>query len=190
MLIEGKSVKEIASSFFVSNQAIYNIISKNSWKSLLNLKKEKINNKIGSLLNKGYSCSYISRNVKVSKSKIYKIKNNKNNNYKVLTNWFKNKSLKIYEVSKKYEKILELDGIYIDRSDIQSVLLDLLIHTDQKNISNKDAYFYKYAPLKIKNLASKMVSRSTEELTNEDGEEIYCHSLTPEKILIMKESVY
>jgi hypothetical protein len=62
-----------------------------------------------------------------------------------------------------------------------------MIHTDQKNIKNKDAYFRKYCPLKINNLKYKILSRQEEQLFNEDGEEIYSSGGSPENTLLMYE---
>lgn len=191
-LIQGKSVRQISSCISVSEQLVYRIIKKNNWRSLSVRNKDKKRKMIIKMMLNGSSDDEIKDHVGVSKSTIYRAKREKLK-LKKLTSWSKIKFQEIEGVSKKYHKIFSLGGVNIDESDIQAALIDLLIHTDQKDIENKDAYFRKYAQKKMSNLKSRVIKYQakylTKSLTNEDGEEIYSHSLDPEKIMLLREEL-
>lgn len=187
-LIQGKSVRQISSCISVSEQLVYRIIKKNNWRDLSVRNKDKKRKMIIKMMLNGSSDDEIKDRIGVSKSTIYRAKREKLKS-KGLTSWSKIKFQEINTISKKYHKIFSLSGVSIDESDIQAVLMDLLIHTDQKDIENKDAYFRKYAQKKMSNLKSRVIKYQTKCLTNENGEEIYSHSLDPEKILLLKEEL-
>lgn len=191
-LIQGKSVSQISSCIAVSEQTIYRVIKKNNWRDLSVRNKEKKRKMIIKMMLNGASDDEIKGSIGVSGSTIYRAKRDLIKS-KILTSWSKNKFHEISTISKKYHKIFSLSGVDIDESDIQAALIDLLIHTDQKDIVNKDAYFRKYAKKKMSNLKSRVIKYQakylTKCLTNEDGEEIYSHSLDPEKILLLKEEL-
>lgn len=191
-LIQGKSVRQISSCISVSEQLVYRIIKKNNWRCLSTRNKDKKKKMIIKMMLSGSSDDEIKDRIGVSKSTIYRAKREKLKS-KALTSWSKNKFHEISTISKKYRKIFSLSGVDIDESDIQAALIDLIIHTDQKDIENKDAYFRKYAKKKMSNLKSRVIKYQakhlTKCLTNEDGEEIYSHSLDPEKILLLREEL-
>ena len=149
------------------------------------------------LILEGKSNLEISKLLNISRSTVYRTRRKLRKIKKLtklteltkLTDWSIKKFKEIKNMSAKYSKKLSLQGVNICPSDIEPILLDLLIHTDQKNISNKDAYFHKYAPLKVSNLKDKVLRRSHTQLTDEDGEELYSSSITPETILLLKEKL-
>lgn len=152
--------------------------------------------KIKNLLSNGKKVSDISCSLGVSPQYVYKII--KKNKWKIpkikkieprakLTSWSEKKFSDVKTIAEKYHKKLSLCGIDLNMSDIECTLLDLIIHTDQKDIKNKDAYFRKYCPLKIANLKYKILSRMNEQLFDESGEEIYSYGESPENILIAYE---
>jgi predicted DNA-binding transcriptional regulator AlpA len=191
-LIRGRSARQISSCVSVSEQTIYKIIKKNNWRYLREKNKNQKRKTIIKMTLNGSSDEEIKDSVGVSKSTIYRAKKEQLRENK-LTSWSEIKFQEIGAISKKYHKIFSLSGLNIDEYDIQDVLIDLLIHTDQKDIENKDAYFRKYAKKKIGNLKSRVIKYQakylTKCLTNENGEEIYSHSLDPEKILLLKEKL-
>lgn len=175
------SVCQISSHFCVSQQSIYNIIKKNRFKHILEERKKKKKEEVSELSRSGMTGKEISKKLRISKSTAYRLKTKK---AKKFSEWAMRKFLQIDEISDKYQNILSLDGFFIDSSDISSILLDLLIHTDKKNISNKEAYFLKYAPLKISNEKSKIIKQQSKLQDTISG--FYS---SPEDILIARESI-
>lgn len=153
--------------------------------------------KIKDLLSKGEKVSDISGSLGVSPQYVYKVirknkwkeltKKKKSKSEKKLSKWSEKTFPHIKAIAKKYQKKMSLSGVEVEFCDIESVLLDLMIHTDQKNIKNKDAYFRKYCPLKMSNLKTKTIERRTSPLINDYGEEIYTSSVSPESAAILYE---
>lgn len=189
LIIEGKTVNEISVDINVSPQSVYKSIKKHRWKGLINTKKSRVLK----LIRDGMSDEDIIKKMNVSISTIYRIKKDNNiklkkKTKKVMSSWSADIMLDIKLMSKKYQSVVSGSGCHIDLGDIESVLIDLIIHTDLKNIKNKDAYFRKYAPLKISNLKSSKLSKDTDPLFYEESnEEIYGNNLNPEYILIVKD---
>ena len=161
------------------------------------------NVKICKMIKSGENVEDVSIKFNLSKKTIYSIikKNNvnsprtlktlskKTNVKKSMTPWTNKIFLDIKKISLKYQKILSMKGFNIDHSDIEATLLDLMIHTDQKDIKNKDAYFRKYSPLKISNLRDKMVKRAGCSLFNNRGEELFSGGINPESEYIIYEKL-
>jgi IS30 family transposase len=182
-IINEVSVAEISEQIGVSKKTIYKVIKKNRWKDLIKYKK----NKIMALIEEGLSDAEISKKLRIDKTTVCRTRTIKPASKPKLTAWSENIFPEVQEASKKYQKNLSLKFVYIDYEVIESILLDLMIHTDQKNIQNKTAYFRKYAPFKISNLKTKVLSRETESLFCEDGEEMFGTDVNPEMLLMLRE---
>ena len=186
MLVMGRTTKEIAEYLECTDRGVRKVIVKNGWKNFT----KRGDAEMLRLPQQGCSTLEIMRETGFSRSWVFKIKEKYNiQEYKP-----KKKNLTPEWTAKMLPKIKELSIAFskssgFNSTDIESVLLDLMIQTDLKEGAlNKDAYFLKYAPLKVSNLK---LNRETESLLvdieDECGEERYSDSLDAETLLVMRE---
>ena len=189
MLVMGHTTKEIAEELEGTDRRIQQIVKENGWKNFA----KRGDAEVLRLLHKGCSTSEVMFKTGFVRSWIYKIKDK----YDIVERVREHKNLNSEWTTKMFPKIKELSISFakssgFNSSDIESVLLDLMIQTDLKEGElNKDAYLLKFAPLKVSNLK---LNRETESLLvdiEEDGEsfeeERYSDSQDAENLLIMRE---